>query len=66
MLAAVPLGSCRFMQFGPRFSILLLSSAQRGEFMRLGSMVGMWRAPGEDEDRGELIVPCVIPERFWL
>jgi len=34
--------------------------------MRLGSMVGTQGAPGEDEDRGELIVPCVIPEGFWL
>lgn len=34
--------------------------------MRLGSTVGTQGVPGEDEDGGELIVPCVIPERFWL
>lgn len=34
--------------------------------MRLGSRVGTQGEPGEEEGGGELIVPCVIPERLWL
>lgn len=34
--------------------------------MRLGSRAGMQGELGEEEGGGELIVPCVIPERLWL
>lgn len=34
--------------------------------MRLGSRAGTQGEPGEEEDGGELVVPCVIPERLWL
>lgn len=43
------------------------SGAWRAErlFMRLGSRVGTQGKLGEEEGEGELIVPCVIPERLW-
>lgn len=34
--------------------------------MRLGSRAGTQGEAGEEEDGGELIVPCVIPERLRL
>jgi len=34
--------------------------------MRFGSRVGTQGVAGQDEDGGEVIAPCVIPERFWL